>query len=224
MHTVVVGAGRIGTSVARWLVSARHEVSVIDPDRSRCSALDDQLGSITVAGRGTDASVLSRAGTNRAEAFIVTTSHDDINLAAAQLAKHKFSVPRTISVVNSPEHTSLFRSLGIDVTIDVTELVLSHVQQGISSHGLVRLMPVSNNNEQSIVCIKIPPGAGNNGRTVKDIQLPDNTILSLVIGRDGNAAIPKDDTLIRPGDEVIAVTTAQEEENLRDNLVRTDGE
>ena len=224
MHAVVVGAGRIGTSVARWLVSARHEVSVIDSDRSRCSALDDQLGSVTVAGRGTDASVLSRAGVNRADIFIATTSHDDVNLVAAQLAKHKFSVPRTISVVNAPEHTALFSTLGIDVTIDITELALSRVQEGLSSHGLVHLMPVSGRSEQSIVCVKIPAESGANGRTVKDIPLPESTILSLVISRDGNAAIPKDDTLIGPGDEVVAVTTAQEEEDLRDNLVRANGE
>ena len=66
MHIIIVGAGRIGSSLARWLVSAGHETAVVDWDRSRCAALDEALGSVSVIGDGTDAGVLAKVGINRA--------------------------------------------------------------------------------------------------------------------------------------------------------------
>ena len=76
------------------------------------------------------------------------------------------------------------------------------------------------NSFEYFLSIKIPTERGNSpGRALKDIATPDESIISLVISRDGNAAIPNEDTLIQPGDEVVAVTTAQAEAELRDLLV-----
>ncbi len=137
MHIVIVGAGRIGSAVARWLVSGGHEVAVIDQSRSKCAALDDELGSVTVHGGGTSASVLSKAGVGRADALVATTGRDDVNLVATQLAKHRYGVSKTISVVNSPENTGLFSTLGIEVTVDLTELALGRIQEGVSTRGMI---------------------------------------------------------------------------------------
>ena len=224
MHVVIIGAGRIGAAVARWLVSGGHEVAVIDRDRTRCNALEEELGSVTVVGGGTNSSVLSKAGANRADALIATTGRDDVNLVAAQLAKHRYGVAKTISVVNSAENSGLFGALGIDVVVDMTELALGRIQEGVSTRGLVHLMPVSDLDGRTLVSIKVPAESEINGRTVKDIDLPDGALLSLVISRDGNASIPNENTVIRAGDEVVAVTPAREEEDLRDRLVRRNGE
>ncbi len=224
MHVVIVGAGRVGASAAGWLVSAGHEVAAIDEDASTCSALDEALGSIAVVGDGTDAGVLSRAGANRAEVLIATTRRDDVNLAACQLAKHKFGVLKTISVVNSPDHADLFGTLGVDVTVDIAEMVLSRVQEGMAAHGVARLLPVSNRDGTAVVSIKIPMDAKVNGRAVGDLSLPQGSLISLVISSDGGASIPRDDTLIGPGDEVVAVTTTEYEEELRDLLIEGEAE
>jgi trk system potassium uptake protein TrkA len=219
MHIVIVGAGRIGVSLARWLVSAGHEIAAVDCDRSRCSVIDESLGSVSVTGDGTNVGLLGKAGANRAQVLIATTSRDDVNLVACQLAKHHFDVPRTISVVNIHDHAQLFSILGIDIPIDVTEIVLDRVQERIALQGLVRLMPVLGRDSQSLVAIKVPPQSGIEGRLIKDLSLPDGTLITLVISRDGNASIPDENTLIRAGDEVVAVTTAQAEEELRHTLL-----
>ena len=220
MHVVVVGAGRLGVSLARWLVAGGHEIAVVDGDRSRCSILDEALGSVSVVGRGTDASVLAKAGTNRADVLIATTGRDDVNLVACQLAKHHFGVSRTISVVNTGDHTDLFGLLGIDVTIDVTELVLGRIHQdGLSSHGLVHLMPLAGRAGRTLVAIKIPPNSAMEGRSISDLPLPNGTFISLVMNKNGNASVPGENTVIQPGDDVVAVTTTEDEDELRDLLI-----
>jgi trk system potassium uptake protein TrkA len=219
MHIVIVGAGRVGFSLARWLVSSGHEIAVVDEDRASCSALEEALGGVSVVGGGADPGALAKAGANRAEVLIATSGRDEVNLAACQLAKHSFGVSRTISVINRGDHAELFGLLGVDVTVDATEIVLGRIQEGMSSHGLVHLKPVSGGDGKSLVAIRIPSESGMVGRPIRDISLPNGTVISLVISRDGDVAIPSDGTVIRAGDEVIAVTSAQEEEELRDLLV-----
>ena len=133
MYVVVVGAGRVGRALARWLVTAEHEVAVIDKDAARCAVLEEELGSITVTGDGTEAEVLARAGANRAAIFIAATGRDDENLVACQLAKHRFGASRTITLANMPDRQRLFEMLGIDVAINSTSLVVDRVQQEMSS-------------------------------------------------------------------------------------------
>ena len=132
MYVVIVGAGRVGLSLARWLVATEHEVTVIDSDSARCAALDDELGSISLVGDGTDMEVLARGGTNRAEILIAATGRDDFNAMACQLARHHFGVGRTVSLVNIPDHERLFSILGIDVTIDTTDLITRRIQEELS--------------------------------------------------------------------------------------------
>lgn len=142
MYVVVVGAGRVGSAVAGWLLSAGHEVTVVETDRGRASALEEELGSVAVAGDGTDVAVLTRAGANRAGAVIATTSRDHVNLAVCQLGRHHFGVERTISLVSSRDNVQLFGRLDVDVSVDVTELILSRIQEGLSGRGTAHLMPV----------------------------------------------------------------------------------
>lgn len=215
MHIVIIGAGQTGSAFARWLLSAGHEVTVVEKNRDRCTELDEVLGSVSVFGDGTDAAVLAKAGTNRADVVVATTRSDDVNLVACQLAKHHFAVPRTISVVNVRERTELFGMAGIDVSIDVTELVLGRMQHGLSSVGFVHLMPVPGPDSKALVNIRIPADSVPDERRVRDLSLPNGTVLSLVIARDGSTTVPNPDTIIRAGDELIAVTTAEAEEELR---------
>ena len=118
--------------MARWLLAGDHEVTVVEVDTSRCASLEDELGDISVAGDGTEADILAKAGANRADIFIATTGNDDENLVACQLARHRFGAVVTVSLVNVPEHEALFNRLGIDITINTTELAVVRIQQQVS--------------------------------------------------------------------------------------------
>ena len=132
MYVVIIGAGRIGASTARWLVAADHEVAAVDQDEHRCAALDSELGGISVVGDGTEAGVLARAGVNRADIFIATTNSDEDNMVACQLARHRFGVSYTVSLVSVPEYERLFNLLGIGVIINTTDLISSRLRDVVS--------------------------------------------------------------------------------------------
>lgn len=133
MYVLIVGAGRVGTAIARWLLVAGHEIAIIDNVEARCRAIEEELGGVVVPGEGTEAAILSRAGANRADVFIATTRRDDNNMVACQLAKHRFGAGRVLALVNVPEHVELFNRLGIDVSVNTTALLVDRIQEDLAS-------------------------------------------------------------------------------------------
>ena len=129
MYIVIVGAGRVGVSMAKWLMTLGHEVTVVECDESKCVALDKEMGGISVVGDGTEVTVLAEAGTSRASIFFAATDRDEDNLVACQLAKHHFQVPRSVSLISTADHERLFNMLGIDVTIETTGLIVDGTQR-----------------------------------------------------------------------------------------------
>lgn len=132
MYVVILGGGRIGRSLARWVANSQHEVTVIEKNPLKCAGLDEELGSISLFGNGTEPNTLRQAGTKRASTFIATTSIDDDNLMSCQLAKHVFGVTMTMSVVNSHSHHRLFELLGIGTSINIPELILGRLREEVS--------------------------------------------------------------------------------------------
>ena len=124
MYVIIVGAGRVGTAMARRLLENDQEITVIERDPVRCATLEDEIGSVVVEGDATEFNVLRKAGAARAQALIVTGRTDHQNLVVCQMAKHLFDVSRVMSIVNMSEHTELFNRLGIDVSIDTSVMLV----------------------------------------------------------------------------------------------------
>ncbi len=129
MYAIIVGAGRIGTVIARWLLDAEQEVTVIDRDPNRSAAIEDELGSVAVCGDATEFRVLSKAGASRADVLIVTGRRDDENLVICQMAAHLFGVGRVMATVNVAEHVELFDRLGVSESIDTTAMLVDAFQE-----------------------------------------------------------------------------------------------
>ena len=132
MYVVVVGGGRVGRTIARWLLTAEHEVAVVDRSPAECAVVEEELGSVSVLGDATEAGVLAKVGANRADVLIAATGADDVNLVTCQLAMHKFDVSRTISIVNEPENETLFRTLGVGAVVNTTDLAIAGIQENLS--------------------------------------------------------------------------------------------
>lgn len=132
MYVLIMGAGRVGSSIARWLLAGDHEITIIDNDPQRCSAIEDELGGVVVMGDATETTTLARAGASRADLLIATTRRDEENLVACQLAKHRFGAQKVVALVNVPEHVELFARLGIDVTVNLTELLVDRIQEDLA--------------------------------------------------------------------------------------------
>ena len=217
MYIIIIGGGQLGYHLTRALLAESHEVLLIEKDAATSQKLIDELGSVALRGDGCEASVLARAGTSRADMLAAVTGDDEDNLVACQVAKHKFAVPRTIARVRNPRNESLFRKLGVDVTVSSTNLILEHIEHEMPSHPLMHLMLMRDRGLE-VVEVTIPSGSNSVGKKIKDLTLPPETVLSLIVRPGQKPVIPGPDTVIAADDEVIAISPADAEESLRSVL------
>jgi trk system potassium uptake protein TrkA len=223
MYFLIIGAGKVGSVIASWLVSEGHEIVVVDKNPDKILLMEEILGSVTVSGDATDSAVLARAGANRADVMIATTNNDGINLTTCQLGKHHFGIKRPISIVTDRENAGLFKNLGIDLTIVLTEIVLNHVQNDLSNPGLNKLIQIQGIGNKSLVTLTVSGDQNMKGKSINNLQLPTDSIISLVINRDGTATVPTGETMVRTGDQIVVLTTAKDEELLRNIFVGNNG-
>jgi len=214
MYIIVVGGGKVGYYLTKSLMGEGHEVLVIENDPQQYAVLTDELAANVFQGDGCEVSVMEEVGMGRADVVVAVTGNDEDNLVVCQVAKHKFNVPRTIARINNPKNENIFRKLGIDVTVSSTELILSQIEQLIPAQSLVHLLTLRNVGV-SFVELEIPPDSPALGRPLRELGIPDDSILSLVIRGGDEAIIPYGDTILEPGDQVIAVTSKASEETLR---------
>jgi trk system potassium uptake protein TrkA len=217
VYIIIIGGGRLGYHLTKALLGEGHEVLVIEKDAKISQIIINELGSVCLHGDGCEAATLEAAGTARANMFIAVTGDDEDNLIACQVAKHKFNVPRTISRVRNPKHEKLFKILDIDVTVSSTNLILEHIKHELPSHTLMHLMDIQEKG-LVVVDIKIPLRSTSIGKQVKELELPPESILSLIIRKERKPTVPTSSTVLQAEDQVIAVIRPETEDALRTAL------
>lgn len=214
MYIVIVGAGKVGYSLAKALLKSDHEVFMVELSSQKCESIREELGGLIIVGDGCEEAVLKEAGVARADVFIAVTGKDEDNLVACQMAKHRFHVARTISLVTSPTNEALFRELGVDVCVSSTDIILSHIEEELPAHPLVHLMAIKGSNRE-VVSIRIPPESAVVGKTLGEVPMPRDTMVSFILKKDGSLVVPDEDAILGSADEVVVLTTAEGEEALR---------
>ncbi len=214
MYIIVVGGGKVGYYLAKTLVSEGHEVLVIEKNAKKCEQIAEELGSIVLMGDGCEASTLADAGTSRADMIITVTGDDEDNLISCQVARRLYHVGRTIARINNPKNETIFKKLGIDYTVSSTNLILEHIEHELPSHPLIRLLNLRSVGME-IVEIKIGPESPVVGKALREINLPRDSLLALIISPQRGAVIPTGDTVLRANDEILAVTKPEVEDALR---------
>lgn len=217
MYVIVVGGGKVGYYLAKELVDEGQEVLVIEQDAARCQVISEELGDIVLRGDGCEIRVDEQAGMNRADIVIAVTGDDEDNLVTCQIAQHKFGVVRTIARINNPKNEGIFKQLGITTTVSATAAIMSDIEQELPSHQLIPLLRIRGSGLE-IVEVKIPQRSPIVGKSIRDLLLPPQSIISLVIDENGTPRVPTNDTVIHAGDEVVAVTLKESEEMLRSAL------
>lgn len=109
-----MGSGRVGARLAQMLVSAGHEVTILDVNPQAFSRLGSEFTGTTLQGNGIDMDVLRRAGIERADAFAAVTQGDNRNIMASQIAKHIFRVPKVVTRIYDPIRSDTFAALGLE--------------------------------------------------------------------------------------------------------------
>ncbi|MEE9490669.1 MAG: TrkA family potassium uptake protein [Dehalococcoidia bacterium] len=214
MYIIIVGGGEVGFHLARILLNDGHEVLILEQDAARCERLCEELGEVVYRGDGCEAATLDSVGTGRADMLVAVTDGDEDNLVACQVAKHKFNVPRTIARITNPKNETIFEMLGIDATVSSTNLILAHIEQELPSHPLIPLLKLKSGTFE-VVEVKIPPGSKVVGRKIGSFRLPKGSAVLLVIGKDKGPQIPTEETVLEAEDEVVVITSAENEEAMR---------
>lgn len=214
MYIIVVGGGKVGYYLAKELVEEGHEVLVIEKDKVKAERIAEELGDISLRGDGCEASTMEMAGFGRADMVIAVTGDDEDNLVACQVAKAKFNVPRAVARINNPKNEEIFKKLGIDTTVSATAAILAQIEQEIPTHPLIPLLRLKGGGLE-IVEVKVPASAAVVGRHIDDILLPPQSIIVLVIDKEGEPTVPNTDTVVQGGDEIVAVTRTENEDALR---------
>lgn len=217
MYIIIVGGGRVGYYLARALLNEKHEVLIVEKNAQFCDIINEEMGSVCVRGDGCEATTLNEVGTSRADMLVAVTGDDEDNLVACQVAKHKFNVPRTIARIRNPQNKDVFRKLGIDVTVSATEIIMEAIEQEVPTHPLTHLITRTDKGLE-VVEVRIPPDSKTIGKAIKEVSLPEGTKLALIIPKNRKPVIPNPGTIIREGDQIIALTTLELEEELRANL------
>jgi len=217
MYFIVVGVGRLGYYLIKALLDEGHEVLAIEKNATICETVTDEMGSVCIRGDGCEAATLSEAGTGRADMLIAVTGDDEDNLVACQVAKHKFNVPFTMARIRNPKNETIFKKLGIDVTVNSTNIILEYIEKEVPTHPLTHLLGIEDKGLE-IVDIKIPPDSTTVGKPIKELKLPPESILSLIIRKARKPVIPTGNTVLQAEDQIIAVTTPESEEALRTAL------
>jgi len=217
MYIIVVGGGRVGYYLTKALLDEGHEVLTIEKNATVCETVNEELGGVYFRGDGCEAATLAEVGTGRADMLIAVTGDDEDNLVASQVAKHKFNVPRTIARIRNPKNETIFKKLGIDVTVSSTNIILEHIEEEVPTHPLIHLLAIDDSGEE-IVEIRIPPESTTIGKSVRQLSLPPGSKLVLFIRKRGKNRVPTLNTVIRAEDRIIALTTHESEEALRTTL------
>jgi len=220
MYIIVVGGGRVGYYLTKALLGEGYEVVIIEKDANVCKIINDELGGVCIRGDGCEAATLGEQGTSRADMLIAVTGDDEDNLVACQVAKHRFSVARTIARIRNPQNDEVFRKLGIDITVDSTNVILEHIKGELPTHPLTHLKAIRESGLE-IVEVRILPESKTVGKKIKELSLPEGSKLSLIIRHSEKPRLPSGDTTIRDGDRIIAITAPEEEEALREVLSGT---
>jgi trk system potassium uptake protein TrkA len=222
VKVAIAGAGNVGLSVAQDLCSSGHDVLVIDSDVDLVAALRSELSCDWYEGDACEVSTLTDAGVGEADVVVATTGDDEDNLVISLLAKQEFAVPRVIARVNHPKNRWLFNETwGVDVAVSTPHLMTALVEEAVSVGTLVRLLSFAQGKAR-LVEVTLADDSPADSVSIADLGVPRDASIVAVV-RERRVVVPRGDTVLQAGDEVIALVTEDSEEEMRAILVGAGG-
>lgn len=203
MKVLIVGGGKTLYFLCRNFTAKGYEVVIINRNHEECVQLARQLSATVVCGDSSDPRVLKEAGAMGADALLAITPNDQDNLVICQLASLQFGVPRAVALANDPENAEVFQTLGVSA-FSTTPIIGSLIEQRASLEQITNLLPVAEG-RVNVTEIVVDPGFPVAGRSLKDIELPENALVAVVI-RDKEAIVPRGPTRLLAGDRVVLIT------------------
>ncbi|MGL5857700.1 MAG: potassium channel family protein [Angustibacter sp.] len=216
MRVVIAGAGSVGRSIARELVSNNHQVLLIDiePRAVRSERVPEAQWLLADA---CEISTLNEAGLETCDIVVAASGDDKVNLVVSLLAKTEFGVPRTVARVNHPKNEWMFgEAWGVDVAVSTPRIMTALIEEAVSVGDLVRIFQFQQN-RATMVEMTLPDDSAYAGVRVGDLTWPPDSILVGIIRGDRPIAPSRDDAL-EAHDELLFLTVPESEGALEQML------
>ncbi|MBI4706770.1 MAG: TrkA family potassium uptake protein [Candidatus Omnitrophica bacterium] len=217
MYIVIVGAGKVGYFLAKRLLDAKHTIAIVDKNKEVCETIAKDLDILVINGDGCEPKILEEAGVEHADVLAAVTGEDEDNLIISQLSKEKYNVGRTVGRVNNPSNEHTFTELGVDIPVDSTKIIAKIIEEEVSFSDFVNLMSFKRG-KLAIVRVDLPEDSPVINKEIKDVQLPADSVLVSIL-RGDQVIIPKGNTVLNTGDDIIAITVIGNEPQLLNLLV-----
>jgi len=217
MYMILVGGGNVGLQLAKRLIASGHEVLLLEKDARQAQRLATLLSEENVmVGDGCEMIVQKESGFGRADVIVAVTGEDEDNMVVCQMAKVVWNVERVLARVNDPSHEELFRQIGIDETVSATGIIYSLLEQQISPDTILPVGALGRGNIE-VVEVELSNRSPVAGKFVKELALPPQTnFVWLLRGSEGFGV--HGDTLLEPGDMLVALLPRDHADELRDLL------
>jgi len=210
MKIIVIGCGRMGSTLARKLNLQGNAVTVVAREKADFERLGTHFKGKTMAGIEFDQDILTKAGIQHCDALAAVTSSDEVNVVVARLASQIFRVPRVIARVFDPRKAEIYRRLGLQ-TIDPTTWGVRQVADLLAYSSLDTVLSLGGGGVD-VVETEVPVLLV--GRMVKDLDIPGEVRVA-AISRSGNTFIPTFGTVFASGDVLHLVVSGAGTARLR---------
>jgi trk system potassium uptake protein TrkA len=220
---VVAGGGRVGFHLARSLLSAGHEVALIERDPARAGELSHRIDCPIIVGDSSMTPVLEEAGSGRCRVFCAVTGRDEDNLVACQTVRGMRSTApgtpqlKTIARISDPNNEDLYKALGVDATVSATSIIQHVVERELPTLSIKTLLSIQGGGAH-ILEVTLPVESPVADHMLRDVVLPrDCNIIAIL--RDTRTVIPRGDTVFKVGDVVLALVSKESEEDLKSTIL-----
>jgi trk system potassium uptake protein TrkA len=200
MYMIVVGAGSIGASLIEMAVLEKNNVVVVDSNADRAREISTRFDITVLSANATAAETLREAGAERADALIVTTGDDAVNLMVVSIAVD-LGIPSIVSIVNEKEHADFFRKLGANVMENPEDVVANHLYNAVKRPHVQDFAVLSHGAQ--IFRLEVKEKSPLVNRSISEVRQRDRipaTMRILAIARGDDTSIPEDDAVIQEGD------------------------
>ena len=211
---LLIGGRSKAKSMAASLLEQGYQVTAINDNYEDCLKLAEIKGLTVIYGNGTRPYILEEAGAENFDIAIALTSKDADNLVVCQLCKRKYSVKKTVSLVEDPNKTEFFYKMGVDSVVCAVSAVTGIIQQQAFIDEMTNVIPFGTGRVQ-IMEVRIQDESPAAGKKLWEMALPNEGIVGCIL-RGDTTLIPKGNTRILAGDTLVVITgSGQESEMIR---------
>lgn len=204
MRYLIIGCGRVGSTLAKLLVAEKHDVVVVDENPGAFKRLGPRFGGGVEVGTGIDYDVLKRAGADRADGFVAVTDGDNRNVMAALIAQRMFRIPKIVARIYDPPRGQIYRELGIE-TFSPTTLGAQIIRDALLDAPYSSMPSFDFGKLTSLVATISEAQAG---KKVSEIEI-DGQIKISAIRQLGNVRVAGANDVLAEGDEINAIVSPE---------------